>query len=272
MFDPVLTEQELAALFRVPDKTVEALVAKTDLPRFSIEGKPRFLLASVLAWCQRHEGDELLPQLVEMVIAAPPPKPVRRITQLPAAQAGEHAWVDAESLDSLAGGAGDAGRNLDRLKLRDALLELNDALLSSLSRHSDGRLHPHYDEKSRTSPWRLELGSNQRIDTISMAWGSGEHAPSQFNDRPHLAVELSKGELRLVLDPHARSFAPPLDAATIDALLDQGIAVEMGADHATPVAFAKVYAMPDPAPTLATIVEALDADLARLIPLWAKLV
>ena len=52
---------------------------------------------------------------------------MRRITQLPAAQAGEHPWVDAESLDSLAGGAGDAGRNLDRLKLRDALLELNDA-------------------------------------------------------------------------------------------------------------------------------------------------
>ena len=37
MTDPILNEQELAALLRVPGKTIEALVARTDLPRFFVE-------------------------------------------------------------------------------------------------------------------------------------------------------------------------------------------------------------------------------------------
>ncbi len=269
MNDPILNEQELAALLRVPGTTIEALVARTDLPRFFVEGKVRFLTARVLAWCERHEGSDLLPVPAPIIVIEAPVKVARPPSVLPAPKPGEHPWVESEALDALASGATDSGRNLDRLKLRDALLELNDSLLGALARYSGGRLHPHYDEKSRTSPWRLEAGS--RIDAISIAWGAGDHAPPQFVDRPHVEVELSKGELRIALDTVARGFVPPLDEARLDALRDEGIAIELTLDG-TPAIFAKVYSLPDPAPSVSTIVAALEADLERLVPLWAQLV
>jgi len=276
MTDPVLNEQELAALLRVPAKTIEALFERSTVPYFTIDGKRRFVLASILEWLQSYEGREVLfPALPEPVVetpSAPPPKPVRPPSVLPDPQAGEHPWVESEALDALVSGPTDPGRNLDRLKLRDALLELNDALLGALSRYSQGRLHPHYDEKSRTSPWRLDLaGSTQRIDAISIAWGSGEHAPAQFVDRPHLEVELAKGQLRVALDTAHRGFSPPLDEGALDALRDEGIAIELG-NEGVPAVFAKVYALPDPAPPMSAIVHALEGDLERLVPLWSRLV
>ncbi len=271
MVDPVLNEQELATLLRVPGKTIDALVARTDLPRFTIDGKLRFVTANVLAWCARHEGRDLLPFEAPVAEPPPPPKVARPPSSMPAAKGGEHPWIDDEALESLASGAADSGRNLDRLKLRDALLELNDALLGALARYSNGRLHPHYDEKSRTSPWRLDVGSTQRIDAISIAWGEGTHAPAQFIDRPHIEVELSKGELRIALDTAERGFSPPFDAAGLDALRDEGIAVELGLEG-NPTSFAKVYALPEPAPPISVVVHALESDLERLVPLWARLV
>lgn len=276
MIDPVLNEQELAALLRVPAKTLEIVLATTTLPRFTIDGKLRFLSTRVLAWLESHEGHELLPALAPEPVAeapaAPPPKPVRPPAVLPQPQPGEHIWVESEALEALVSGPTDPGRNLDRLKLRDALLELNDALLGALARYSQGRLHPHHDEKSRTSPWRLDLtGSTQRIDAISIAWGAGEHAPPQFVDRPHLEVELAKGQLRIALDTAHRGFSPPLDEAALDALRDEGIAIELG-NEGVPAVFAKVYGLPDPAPPMSAIVHVLEQDLERLVPLWSRLV
>lgn len=272
MTDPVLTEQDLATLLKVPGKTVEALLTTTDLPRFTLDGKVRFLTGQVLAWLEGrtsgHSGD------IFPVEPPPPPKPVAppkplRVTHLPPARPPEHPWVTEDSLDALAGGATDPGRNLDRLKLRDALLELNDALLPSLGRHSNNRLHPHYEEKLRTSPWRLDLGGNGRIHAISMAWGAGENTPPEFSDRPHVEVELSKGELRVALDAAGRLLVPPLGEPELDALRDVGISVELDGEHAQ--AFAKVYPLPTPAPTLHAIAHALEQDLEHLVPLWARL-
>jgi hypothetical protein len=268
MTSPVLNEQELAELLRVPAKTVAALVARSDLPRFFVDGKMRFLSSRVLAWCERHEGSDIVPP--EAPVAPPVAPSSSETPRLPRAKEGEHPWVDEESLDALAKGAGDPQRNLDRLKLRDALLELNDGLLGGLTRLSGGRLHPHNDERSRTTPWRLEPGSEERIDAISIAWGSGEHAPPRFEDRPHIEVELSKGELRVALETAQRAFEPPLDAAAIDALADAGIAVELEPDG-RPSVFAKVYSLPTPAPPVGTIVARLESDLERLVSLWARL-
>lgn len=270
MTNPVLNEQELAELLRVPAKTIAALLSRSDLPRFYVDGKTRFLTSRVLAWFDRYEGAEILPP------EAPPPReePKRspeQQPQLPAAKPGEHSWVDEAALDALARGASDPGRNLDRQRLRDALLELNDALLAGLSRLSDGRLHPHYDEKARTSDWRLEPGKADRIDAISISWGAGEHAPPHFADRPHLEVELSRGELRVALDTAGRVFEPPLDEAALEALGESGIAVELSSED-RPSDFAKVYSLPNPAPPIAAIVSHLERDLERLVALWARLV
>lgn len=273
MTDPVLTEQDLATLLKVPGKTVEMLLQKTDLPRFTLDGKARFLTGQVLAWLERrttgHSGD------IFPIDVPPPPKPPPsprqvRTTHLPPARPPDHPWVSEDSLDALAGGAAESGRNLDRLKLRDALLELNDALLPSLGRHSAGRLHPHYEEKLRTSPWRLDLGGTGRIGAISMAWGAGDNAPPEFSDRPHIEVELSKGELRVALDAVGRSIVPPIGESEINALNETGIAVELEGD--TPRAFAKVYPLPTPSPSLHAIAHALEQDLEHLVPLWARLV
>lgn len=273
MSDPILNEQGLAELLKVPGQTVAALVADINFPRFYIQGQVRFLESRVLAWLEAREGQEVLPAEAP---PAPEPEPapapvMREPSLLPSAGVGAHPWLTGDGLDALHAGAADPGRNLDRLKVRDALLELNDALLGALARRSDGRLHPHHDEKSRTSPWRIDLGSNQRIDAISIAWGAGEHAPPQFDDRPHIEVELSKGELRVALDVARKTFAPPLDEPALDALAAAGIAVEMAGDGLTPSVFAKVYALSDPAPSLDVVVAALEQDLDLLVPLWARL-
>ena len=247
MVDPILSEQDLATLLRVPGKTVEALLAQTDLPRFYIDGKLRFLLARVLAWCESKEGHDLLPAAAPVPADSSPAARAAPPSKLPSAKAGEHVWVEAEALDALASGASDPGRNLDRLKLRDALLELNDALLGALSRYSSARLHPHYDEKSRTSAWRLDLGSTQRIDHISIAWGAGDHAPPQFTDRPHIEVQLSRGELRIALDAGGRPFAAVLEDPAVEGLRDVGITLEPGGEGRAAM-FVKVYVLPEPAP------------------------
>jgi len=272
MTDPVLTEQDLATMLKVPGKTVDTLLAKTDLPRFTLDGKVRFLTTQILAWLERrtsaHSGD-LFPA------ETPPPKPLAsaprpvRVTHLPPARPPDHPWVAEESLDALAQGASDPGRNLDRLKLRDALLELNDALLPTLSRRSSGRLHPHYEEKLRTSPWRLEVGGEGRIGAISMAWGAGDNASPEFSDRPHIEVELSKGELRLVLDTVGRTLMPPLSEDELETLRENGIAIELEGPDAR--AFAKLYPLPSPAPMVSAIAHALELDLEQLVPLWARL-
>jgi hypothetical protein len=273
MTDPILTEQDLATLLKVPGKTVETLLTKTDLPRFTLEGKVRFLTHQVLQWLEQRTTAHADIFPLEPTPPPPPPKPpaarVARITHLPPARPPEHPWVSEDALASLAEGAGDSGRNLDRLKLRDALLELNDALLPTLGRRSGGRLHPHYEEKLRTSPWRLDLGSSGRINAISMAWGAGESAPPEFSDRPHIEVELSKGELRVALDGNGRSFLPRLTEEELDQLHELGIAVEIEGDEAK--AFAKVYPLPTPAPSLPAIAHALEQDLEHLVPLWARI-
>ncbi|MFO0749562.1 MAG: hypothetical protein U1F43_28410 [Myxococcota bacterium] len=273
MTDPVLTEQDLATLLKVPGKVVEMLLVKTDLPRFTLDGKVRFLTGQVLAWLERrttgHSGDIFPTDPPPAPKPPPPPRPVR-VTHLPPARPPDHPWISEDALEALASGASDPGKNLDRLKLRDALLELNDALLPSLGRRSGGRLHPHYEEKLRTSPWRLDLGGQGRINAISMAWGTGDNTPPEFSDRPHIEVELSKGELRIALDAVGRVISPPLSEAELDALRDVGIAVELEGDEAR--AFAKVYPLPSPAPALTAIAHALEQDLEHIVPLWARLV
>jgi hypothetical protein len=187
---------------------------------------------------------------------------------LSAAKPGETAWLDPDAIGALGDGAGDAGRNLDRLKLRDALLELNDALLPLLIRYSDGRLHPHHDEKLRTSPWRLDLGSSDRIETIGIAWAAGEHAPPAFSDRPKVEVVLSTDSLTVRLDHHGRAYQPALDAELRAALHAEGYELDDGER----TAIWRTYALPQPAPTLDTVSQTVQADLARLVPLWVRLV
>lgn len=180
-----------------------------------------------------------------------------------AAAEGESPWYTDDAIDSLERGAGEPGMNLDRLKLRDALLELNDALLPMLSRLSGERLHPHHDEKQRTSPWRLELDSKDRIESISIAWGAGEHAPPDFTDRPHVKVELRRHTLVVRLDTHRKTFSPPLSDGERESLGRAGF--EVG-DHV-----AKVYRLPETPPTLDTVAHLIERDLGLLVPLWIRL-
>lgn len=282
--DAILDEHGLAQLLKATDKTLAALLAKSDLPRFTLAGEKRFIASSVLAWIAKHEGTELIPAAVavepppvvvvgEMATTSPEPEPapvpvVRPRPVLSAASPGETAWLDPDAIGALSGGAGDAGRNLDRLKLRDALLELNDALLPLLTRFSDGRLHPHHDEKLRTSPWRLDLGSSDRIETIGIAWAAGEHAPPAFSDRPKVEVVLSADSLTVRLDHHGRAYQPPLDDELRAALHAEGYELDDGER----TAIWRTYALPQPAPTLDTVSRTVQNDLARLVPLWVRLV
>ncbi len=280
MVDPIIDDHGLAQLLKVPDRTLNALLDRTDLPRFMLDGRPRFLTASVLAWLAKFEGGhELLPQQVDPVVVSPPvstpkPPPAER-PRFVASQAGEVPWLHADALDALGSGAGDSGRNLDRLKLRDALLELNDQLLPILSRLSSGRLHPHHDEKLRTSPWRLEVGTDNRIAAIDIAWGAGEHAPPEFADRPHLEVELAGTTLTVRLDAHGRPYAPPIDGELLLALEAEGFELIPDAHPAKGAAVGsvtKIYELPTPSPTIDTVTSVLEKDLTRLVPLWTRLV
>ena len=273
--DPILDEHGLAQLLKATDKTLTTLLDRTDLPRFTLDGERRFLTQSVLAWVARHEGGELIPVAPEepvpepIALPEPTPTPIKRPRPvLSAAAVGEPSWFDPTAIEALDESAGDAGRNLDRLKLRDALLELNDSLLPVLTRLSEGRLHPHHDEKLRTSPWRLDLGSSDRIESIGIAWGAGEHAPPAFSDRPHVEVVLGRDTLTVQLDNHGRVYTPALDEALVTALAADGFELEV----AKPTTIARTYTLPMPVPTLETVATAVQADLARLIPLWVRLV
>ncbi len=278
MNDEILGDAELARLLKVSQHDVTRLLLETSLPRFFIGGEARFLKASVLAFCARNEGLDLLPlavaetaSLVAPIAEANASLCPCEVSPFPTAAEGEQSWVATEARDALLSGASDPGRNLDRLRLRDALLELNDQLLPALTRRSVGRLHPHYDEKSRTSPWRLDFDGDSRIDAISIAWGAGDHAPPRFGDRPHLEVELRASTLEVFLDTHGRTFDPPLEPETASALAEAGFALlPLGEDHVTRVS--KTYPMPDPSPPTAVIARSLEADLEHLVPLWVRLV
>jgi hypothetical protein len=257
----ILTTADLASCLGVPAAVVARLVETTNLPRFTIGGEPRFLAGRVTEWLEAREGQELLPREPE---PAPIPRPPT--TQLEPAGEGEHPFVTAAALDALGSGAADPARNLDRLTLRDTLLELNEALLPILGRLSQGRLHPHHDEKSRTSPWRVDEVSSRRIDTLTIAWGAGDAPPPGFGDRPHIECELTAGELRIALVT-TRGFDPALDAAEQGRLRDAGIALDEDAE--APV-LAKVYPIGHDAPAASAIAHALEADLRTLVPIWSR--
>lgn len=258
----ILTTADLASCLGVPATVVARLVETTNLPRFTIGGEPRFLAGRVTEWLEAREGQELLPR-------EPEPAPTPRLspaTQLEPAGEGEHPFVTAAALDALGAGATDPGRNLDRLTLRDTLLELNEALLPILGRLSQGQLHPHHDEKRRTSPWRLDDVSSRRIDTLTIAWGAGDAPPPGFVDRPHIECELASGELRVALVTTA-GFEPALDDAEQERLRDAGIALDEDAE--APV-LAKVYPIGHKAPAASAIAHALEADLRVLVPIWSR--
>lgn len=263
MTDPVLTADELARLLKTTSATVSLLLERTDLPRALLLGEPRFVTAQVLHWLGARataRPKELVP---DEPPALPPTPPAARV-QLAPAVFGEHPWVPSEALAALVEGPADAARNLDRLKLRDALLELNDALLPALTRLSSGRLHPHHDEKLRTSPWRIDLDSEAQIRDLRMAWGEGPDAPPHFADRPHLEVALAAAELRVALVAGHRASVHVADAVR-DELTALGFVV---GDEA----IAKTYAMPSPAPTLHGALVAVERDFERLVPRWLELV
>ncbi|HRE88405.1 MAG TPA: hypothetical protein PK095_04615, partial [Myxococcota bacterium] len=69
--DAILDEHGLAQLLKATDKTLASLLARSDLPRFTLAGEKRFLASSVLAWIARHEGSELIPAELAPVEAPP---------------------------------------------------------------------------------------------------------------------------------------------------------------------------------------------------------
>jgi len=258
----ILTMADLASALGVPVAVVARLVETTNLPRFTVGGEPRFLAGRVLGWLEAREGQEIIPpEPPQPAAKRPPVEPVLE----PAAD-GEHPFVTVAALDALGDGAKDPGRNLDRLTLRDTLLELNEALLPILGRLSQGRLHPYQDEKRRTSPWRLDEAASGRIDALTIAWGAGDAPPPGFVDRPHLEVELSAGELRVSLVT-TNPFSPPLDEGELEGLRDHGISVD---DESPAPVLAKVYPIGHRAPTMASIARALEGDLRVLVPIWSR--
>ncbi len=265
MTDPVLTVDDLARVLKTTPASVQALLERTDLPRALLDGEPRFVTAQVLQWLGSRataNPKELLPHAPEPVVVVPPKRSPR--DHLTAASLGEHPWVPAEALDALVDGVRDAARNLDRLKLRDALLELNDVLVPALTRLSGGRLHPHDDEKLRTSPWRIDLDVDGRIEDIRIAWGEGVEAPACFADRPHLEVVLAAAELRVALVVGLRE--------TLNLGSDERAAFDAAGFVVGEGAVTKVYALPRPSPPLHGALVAIERDLERLVPCWLGLV
>jgi hypothetical protein len=276
MHDDVLNEFQLAEFLKVRAEVVARLLVETGLPRFFIAGEARFIRPRILTWLEGHEARDLLPPIVavgsdaadEVVVALAPIEIA--VSRLSTASPGEVSWLSAEAMDALVSGAGDPGRNLDRLKVRDALLELNDAVLPVLTRLSTGRLHPHHDEKSRTSPWRLDLDADGRIDAIGIAWGAGEHAPARFADRPHLAVELTGEALRVRLDTHGKRLEPPVSFEETQSLAAAGFRIEPAEPEGEPQAITKTYMTASPMPSTSQVARTLEADFERLVPLWAR--
>ncbi|MFT7579801.1 MAG: hypothetical protein ACI9MR_001467 [Myxococcota bacterium] len=256
----VMTRGELATFLSLDDATVGRLVEETALPRFSIGGGLRFSRDHVAAWLGEHDG-EVLPPAPRISTAPAPPAP----QSLGSASSDEHPWVSAEAVEALGHRTTDAAANMERLTLRDALLELNDELLPVMSRASHGRLNIFADEKSRTTPWRLDDGAGH-IGRMAIAWADGPSRVPQFADQTRIEVELTLGELRLALylvGANRVGLDTPLRAAN-----QAGFAVEID-DHGTPRTVAKVYPLATPAPTLGTVSAALAQDLSVLLPVWS---
>jgi hypothetical protein len=263
----VLTLEQLSQLLSLSLSEAAAIALHHRLPHVLVGGSPRFLRAQVVGWLERlasPEGFELTPP------PEPPAEPARVVRPrdtLEAASPGDNAWIGPELTAALAEGAADPGRNLDRLKIRDALLELNDALLPTLSRLSAGRLHPDPHEASRTSPWRLEPGGGAPISGMSLAWGRGESGAPQFADRPRLQVELSHGLLRVALEPEGRILR--LDPAAVEALEREGLLVDVDPASGLVAGVARIYGVPASGATLAVVAAALTRDLELLVPVWS---
>lgn len=258
----ILDRPALASLLRVDEDVVARLVAETDIPRVRIGGATRFVTDRVIAWLAAQEG-ELLAPLPEQ---PPARRDEGRREHLEPVGPGETPFVPDEALDALAPDAQtDSGRNLDRLKLRDALLELNDELLPMLNRLSHGRLHFPHDEKERTTPWRVDQHPDGRIATISMTWGEGTRSAPQFADQSRIEVELAHNELAVALH-----LAKPLASDGLEAALErareEGFATDK--DDGTPGTVAKVYPLTRPTASLAAIARTLTQDLRVLVPIW----
>ncbi len=265
----VLTLEQLSQLLSLSLSEAAAIALHHRLPHVLVGGSPRFMRAQVLGWLERMAS----PDGVELT---PPPEPVQAAVvavrprdTLDPASGGESVWIGPELTAALGEGAADPGRNLDRLKIRDALLELNDALLPTLGRLSGGRLHPDPHEASRTSPWRLEPGGGTPIAAMSLAWGAGESGPPQFADRPRLQVELSHGILRVALEPEGRVLR--LDAGEVEALERHGLLVDADPATAQVGGVARIYGVPAAGVTLSAVSAALTRDFELLVPVWARI-
>ncbi len=278
---PVLTLQTLAALLAVPVELAEALVLAHEIPHVRIGKSRRFTTRQILAWLERHAapgGAELLPPPVE---TEPSAEPGRSHGALAEAASHESVWLDAAMTEVLGAGASDPVRNLGRLKLRDALLELNDGVLPLLGRLSQGGLRADPEERTRTSAWRLDRADEGPIDAMSIAWGAATQdgvagprttTPPQFADRARVRLEIRDGLLRVLLESGTAHLV--LGGAEISSLEEAGLTVD-GASLAGGAlmvqAIARVYALPARGVALATVVRALTADLAVLVPLWLRL-
>lgn len=269
----VITITQLAELLQVSPHMAQAVATHHGLPHVTIAGEPRWVTAQVLGWLQHMAsslGGELLPP-EESADVTPKGLVITVMHALPPVQPGEHAWIDSEVTTALAEGSADAGRNLDRLKIRDALLEINDELLPLLTRLSDGRLHPDPNERSRTSPWRLDLDADGAITAMSIAWGSGQSAAPQFADQPRLQVELTHGVLRVSLETEGATLR--VAPAELDSLGKSGLAVDVadvGHDMVGLHGVARIYTVPSEGVSIVVVCEALTADVERLVPLWCR--
>jgi hypothetical protein len=272
---PVLSLDQLAELLQVSLETAGAIALHHTLPHVTIGGEPRFVTAQVLGWLQHMAspaGGELLPTppTPEPVVRTPPPIVAHA---MPARAVNDHPWVDADITSALAEGSADAGRNLDRLKIRDALLELNDALLPRISRLSEGRMHPDPNERSRTSPWRLDLDADGAITAMSIAWGAGNSGAPQFTDRPRLQAELTHGLLRIAFEPEGRTCE--ISMSELAALENAGLVVDAAPGtegHLRVNGVARVYTLPPEGVALSVVGDMLGNDIEHLVPLWSRCV
>ncbi len=255
----VMTLPELASYLRITEAIAARLVDETDMPRVSIAGKVRFQQPAVDSWLAGLRADPLA------VIEQPPPTELRpgpASDALPPAGPDAQPWVTAEALAALAHGATEASQNMARLTLRDALLSLNDGVLTKLTQASRGRLRLHPEEAHRTSPWRLEDSSDGVIDAIRLAWGEGPGAPSGFADRARLVVELSACHLTVALEgPGGGPVNEDAESA------DRGYAL---VSRPSGWALSKSVELPSPAPTLARVVAFVSRELDHLAPRWAS--
>jgi|GEM_PF-1416763 len=264
----VLTLEQLADMLQISAPMAERLVAFHELPHVIIAGSPRYLGSTVLNWLETASA----PGGIELSPPAPPePKapqlPPVSVHALPPLGPNEVPWLDSHLMTALASGAADPSRNLDRLRLRDALLELNGELLPVMTRLSGGRLHPDPHEQTRTSPWRLEGDGARPITVMSIAWGAGPTGTPQFQDRPRVQIELMDGLLRIALELEGQRIA--LTRAEVDALEATGFAVDYE-DPEAPSAdgIARIYKLEAAGVSAQAVAAALGKDLEPLIKIW----